>query len=275
MIMKKKWSQTPHERWQIDGKERIRLGNGSQVSWMNVADEGTGAHLGIFVNKHRRVNEMNPSNATQYINRSFERWGLPKEIKVDNGHPFVNTRGRDSPTKTILWWVGLGIEVIQNRPRCPQENGIVECLQGTMRQWSNPKEQMSIESLQERLDEESDFQRNHYRIPSRNYKTRIELYPDLETNTRIYDPKKFNMKLVDKYLAKKVFHRSIKKAGNVKFLGEYEYVGTRYKGLNVTVTFDASQRLWYIRKQDGALLKTTTKGVPSKKEIISFALGEN
>lgn len=272
--MKKKWSQTPHERWQIDGKEQIELGDGSRVSWMNVADEGTGAHLGIFVDEHRTVSGMDPSEATRYINKSFERWGLPKEIKVDNGHPFVNTRGRESPTKTILWWIGLGIDVIQNPPGCPQENGIVECLQGTMKQWSNPKVQMDLESFQKRLDEESDFQRNHYRIPSRNYKTRIELYPGLETNSRIYNPMNFSMRLVDGYLAKKVFHRSILKGGKVKFFGEYEYIGTRYRGLNVTITFDTDSRLWYIRKEDGALLKTTRKGVPFKNDIMNFALGK-
>lgn len=272
--MKKKWSRTPHERWQIDGKEQVKLGNGVQISWMNVADEGTGAHLGIFVDSHRTVGEMDASTATQYINRSFARWGLPKEIKVDNGHPFVNTRGRESPTRTILWWVGLGVRVIQNTPRCPQENGIVECLQGTMKRWSNPKGQEDAKALQERLDLESDFQRNYYRIPSRNYKTRIELYPELETNRRTYKPTNFKIELVDNYLAKKVFHRSIKRGGNVQFLGEYEYIGSKYQGVNVTITFDKNERLWYIRKEDGALLKTTSKGVPSKKGIMNFALGK-
>lgn len=244
------------------------------MSWMNVADEATGAHLNIFVDPHRTVGEMDASVATQYINRSFERWGLPKEIKVDNGHPFVNTRGRESPTRTILWWVGLGIEVIQNTPRCPQQNGIVECLQGTMKQWSNPEGQQGVESLQKRLDEESDFQRNYYRIPSRNYKTRMELYPSLETNVRTYKPKNFSIQLVYDFLAKKVFHRSIKKGGNIQFMGIYDYIGNKYQGVNVTITFDPSDKLWYIRRENGALLKTTSKGVPSKKEIMNFALGK-
>lgn len=234
---------------------------------MNVADEGTGAHLDAFVDANKTVSAMDPSIATQYINKSFVRWGLPKEIKIDNGHPFVNPNGRDSPTKTILWWVGLGIKVIQNKPGCPQENGIVECLQGTMCRWSNPKIQEHKEALQKRLNEESDFQRNYYQIPSRNHKTRIELYPSLETNKRVYKPNKFRMKLVYDYLTKKVFHRTIRKSGNVQFLGEQIYIGTRYFGLNVTITFDVSEKMWFIRKEDGALLKTTTKGVASKKDI--------
>lgn len=252
----------------------MKLRNGDQVSWMNVADEGTSAHLSIFVDAHQKVNEMNPSIATQYVNKSFARWGLPKEIKVDNGHPFVNPRGRQSPTKTILWWVGLGIKVIQNTPGCPQQNGTVECLQGVMKSWSNPKSQQSISALQKRLNEESDFQRNHYQIPSRNYKTRIELYPELETNERVYNAANFDIGLVYEYLAKIVYHRSIKRGGNVQFIGEYEYIGNKYVGVNVTITFDVGDKLWYVRKEDGALLKTTKKGVPTKEEISNFALGK-
>ena len=50
---------------------------------------------------------------------------------------------------------------------------IVEGLQGTLNVWANPKAQNSIENLQKRLDEESDFQRNYYHIPEKNHKTRI------------------------------------------------------------------------------------------------------
>lgn len=272
--MKKKWSQKPHEVWQIDGKEQVALENEDQVSWMNIADEGTGAHLNAYVNESRTVSGMDASIATQYINKSFDRWGLPKAIKVDNGHPFVNTNGRDSPTKSILWWVGLGIEVIQNKPRCPQQNGIVECLQGTLCRWSNPKIQGTKEALQKRLNEESDFQRNYYKIPARNNKTRIELYPNLEKNKRTYKISKFKMKFVYDYLAEKVFHRTIQKNGLVRFMGEHTYIGTNFFGLDVTITFDPLEKIWLIRKHDGAILKTTTKGVPTKKGIVNFALGK-
>jgi len=271
--LKKKWSQIAHETWQVDGKERVKLGNGEEVSWMNIGDEGTGAHLSIFVDEHRTVSGMDASIATQRINKSFERWGLPKSIKVDNGHPFVNPNGRDSPTKAILWWVGLGIEVIQNTPRCPQQNGIVESLQGTMCRWSNPKGQQDIGSLEKRLNEESDFQRNHYQIRSRNNKTRIELYPELENNDRLYDSNEFDMKLVYKYLSKKILKRRVGTNGVVKFLKQQICIGSQYFGLSVTITFDPIEIQWMIRKEDGTLLKTTTRGVPLEKEIVDFALG--
>lgn len=241
---------------------------------MNVADEGSGAHLSVFVDEHSTVEQMNPSQMTQRINISFSKWGLPKEIKIDNGHPFVTPHGRDSPTKSILWWVGLGITVTQNTPRRPQENGIVECLQGTMHRWSNPKGQVDLDALQDRLNEESDFQRNYYRLIARNNKTRNELYPQLQTNERIYNPDNFDMKLVDIYLSKKVLYRPVGKNGLVRFMGETIYVGRKYFGLYITGTFDPLERLWMVRKEDGTLLKTTTKGVPNKEDIVNFAVSK-
>lgn len=270
--MKKKWSQRAHDTWQIDGKELVKLGNGKKVSWMNIGDEGSSAHLNVYVDTHARVGQISPSQMTQRINESFKRWGLPKEIKIDNGHPFVNTSGKDYPTKTILWWIGLGIKVTQNRPRNPQENGIVECLQGIMNSWSNPQGQMSIKALQKRLDKESDFQRNHYQLRSRNYKTRIQLYPELETNSRKYNPSNFDIKQVDQYLSKKVWRRPIGKNGQIKFGGENEYLGIRYSGIDAIIIYDPMHRTWVISKEDGSLLKTSIKRVPNKNEILKFAL---
>lgn len=262
-----------HETWQIDGKSLIELKSGEKVSWMNIADEATGAHLKAFVTNTRIVEEMNPSQTVQKINKIFKRWGLPKRIKIDNGRPFVNPNSREIPTKSILWWIGLGIKVIQNRPRCPQQNGIVEALQGTMSSWTNPGGQLNEEALQQRLDEESDFQRNHYKILARNRKTRIELYPELEKNERSYVPEDFDMKLVFNYLSLKVFSRIVKGSnGIIKFFGEYYYMGRKFLGERIVITFDPIERQWIFRDKDGMLLKTSTKGIPSEEKIKAFAI---
>jgi transposase len=38
-------TKTPHETWQIDACEKIPLADGSQISWLRVVDEATGAVL--------------------------------------------------------------------------------------------------------------------------------------------------------------------------------------------------------------------------------------
>lgn len=272
MIEKKKWSEQAHEVWQIDGKEQVGLANGEEVSWMNIADEGTSAHLKAFVCEVSTVTQMDAQAVTQQINTCFERWGLPKQIKIDNGLPFVYPRARDVPTLTKLWWIGLGIKVIQNAPRCPQQNGIVECSQGIMCNWSNPKDALNPQTLQQRLDEESDFQRNYYKMPNKKLKTRIELHPDLEHNPRIYTAKNFDIQRVYDYLSNKVFKRTINNAGVLSFWNINIYIGKKFAQLPLTITFDPIEMQWLLRKKDGTLMKTLKKGIPSEKQIKEFAV---
>jgi len=205
------------------------------------------------------------------VNESFKRWGLPQQIKIDNGYPFVNPKHRDVPTYAKLWWIGLGIKVIQNRPGCPQENGIVECLQGVLCNWSNPGKHTSIQALQNRIDEESEFQRNYYRIPSKGNKTRIELFPDLENNPRKYNPDDFDIGRIHKYLCTQVWTRHIKDNGQIKFWGQSIYVGTKLKKEEVIVTFDPEEIQWMVTKSDGTLLKTSKKNLPDPDHILEFA----
>ena len=272
MIEKKKWSDQAHEVWQIDGKEQVSLSKDQEVSWMNIADEGTSAHLKAFVREVSKVAQMDAQAVTQQINTCFERWGLPEQIKIDNGLPFVYPRARDIPTLTKLWWIGLGIKVIQNAPRCPQQNGIVECSQGIMCNWSNPKDALSIDDLQQRLDEESDFQRNYYKMPNKKLKTRIELHPNLEENPRTYAVENFDMQRVYDYLSNKVFKRTVSNSGLLSFWGMDIYIGKKFAKLPITITLDMIEMQWLFRKEDGTLMKTHTEGIPNEIQIKEFAV---
>lgn len=239
---------------------------------MNLADEGTTAHLKAIVQDCPTVGSMSEQSVTRLINDCFKAWGLPKRIKIDNGHPFVTPGHLDIPTKSKMWWIGLGIEVIQNQLRCPQQNGAVECLQGIMKSWSNPKDQQRVDDLQERLDQESDFQRNAYQIPAKGNKTRIELYPCLEHNPRKYNPNSFDINLVYDFLSEQVWQRSINKGGQVNMMGIHIYISYKMKRQPVTVTFDPLEKQWLVHNENGILLKTSTKGVPTKRQIKNFAI---
>jgi len=239
---------------------------------MNIADEASGAHLKAEVHSCARVASMEPQTATATVNKCFEKWGLPVNIKIDNGAPFVHPGHLDIPTKTKMWWIGLGINVIQNTPRCPQQNGIVECLQGTLCRWTNPKEQPNITALQQRLDEESDFQRNHYQIPARKYRTRAQIYPAIYTNNRTYDPQNFDMQKVYQFLSEQVWLRTITSSGEFKMFGTRIYIGRKYDKEDLTVTFDPIHKQWIIRTINGVFMKSSPRGVPTEKEIKDFSL---
>lgn len=250
----------------------MKLKNEEKVIWMSIADEGSGAHLKAMIEKVYYMSEVKLEKAIGMVNKCFERWGLPKQIKIDNGWPFVHPNNSRVPTYAKLWWIGLGIKVIQNAPRCPQQNGIVECLQGTLYRWTGPLNQTNVKSLQARIDEESDFQRNHYRIPSKQNKTRLELFPELETNPRKYNPDLFDIQLVYNFLSEKVWKRKVMKGGVIKFFGAAIFVGRKFAGVEVTFTFDPLEVRWLIRKKDGTLINTSNKGIPTEEDIRAKAL---
>ena len=62
-------AQRPHEVWQVDAKEQVRLSSGQRVSWLRVVDECSGAVLATVVfpprelvegSGHRRPNRAAP-----------------------------------------------------------------------------------------------------------------------------------------------------------------------------------------------------------------------
>lgn len=203
------------------------------------------------------------------INRCFEIEGLPKCIKIDNGEPLVYPAERDLPTLTVLWWIGLGIEVIYNKPRCPQQNGTIEGLQGICSRWSDPARKASIEALQSAVNEANRIQRCVYRIRKQKYQTRMQLYPQLATNPRRFDLQAFDFHRVKVYLAQKVWQRKVKKNGCIKLYKKEIYVALHCVGQSLTVTYDPVESQWVIRAANGTLLKTSTKALITEEMIFN------
>lgn len=204
------------------------------------------------------------------VNLSFERWQLPAAIKIDNGRPFVHPKHLDVPTWATLWWTGLGIEVIQNTPGRPQENGVVEGLQSTLNRWSNPARYDDLESFQKAVDEAGRIQREVYKVTTQNYQTRLSLFPELTQNKRIYRKENFDFTKVQQYLARKIWRRTVKQSGEIRFMGVPIYVGYRWSAQIVTLSYDPQEDLWVVHDSNGQLVKTSMKKVISEQKILDF-----
>lgn len=202
------------------------------------------------------------------VNRCFEIEGLPQRIKIDNGVPLVYPHERDLPTLTVLWWIGLGIEVVYNKARCPQQNGTVEGLQGICFRWSNPAKSASVQELQQAVKEANRIQRSVYLIPKKKHQTRAQFYPQLNTNPRRYHINAFHFERVDQYLAQKVWKRTVKKNGCIKLYATEIYVAEALAGQIVTVTYDLIEPQWIIRSGNGTLLKTSKRALITAKVIL-------
>lgn len=218
------------------------------------------------------MTKIPPGRALEVVNEAFLRWGLPQRIKIDNGWPFIHPCHRDTPTLSIMWWIGLGIEVVQIDPGSPQQNGTVEGLQNICYRWVNPAKYDSTETLQTALDQTGHIQRGIYKIPAKGYAARIELYPELLQNPR-KGPlgTQFEFQWVEQYLAQQVWQRNILNGGFIKFMDQRIYIGYRMVHQRVTLTYDPIDHLWVVRSISGQLLKIADKQIITEETIWEHA----
>ena len=76
-------AEKPHQTWQIDASEHIRLADGAEVCWLRILDEATGAVLRTDVFPPRLLDSGRPSrHAERHVEaESFRRWGLPERLQ--------------------------------------------------------------------------------------------------------------------------------------------------------------------------------------------------
>ena len=127
-------------------------------------------------------------------------------MRVDNGEPLGSPQ-HNTTSVVALWLIGIDVDMIFNKPRCPQANAKVERMQDVSARWSDLHKAQNIKQLQENLDKEALFQRAFFPVSRLKNQTRIACFPELGASRRIFDEKFFDEKRVYEYLSKKIYVR--------------------------------------------------------------------
>jgi hypothetical protein len=193
-----------------------------------------------------------PPRSTQTVLRElFTRWGMPEQLRVDNGMPW-GSKG-DLPTDLACWLAGLGVPVLANPPRRPQANGVVERSQGVGKTWGEPQTCTSAAHLEARLDVLDRWQRELY--PLRTGRPRMETYPGLKhsgrTYTRAREAKNWDLRRAWQLLEAYVVPRLVDQQGKVSLYGRPYHVGSLWAGRRIWVGFDAESGSWTFQDEDG------------------------
>jgi hypothetical protein len=154
------WAEEPHDTWQMDAKERVRLADGTLVGWLRLVDEASGAVLLTAVLPVATWADAEAEQVRQALRAAFARWGKPRCLRVDNGYPWGATGGL--PTLLALWLAGLGVALATNPPRQPKANARVERSQRTAAAWAEPGSCADAHALEQRLEQEDRLQRQEY-----------------------------------------------------------------------------------------------------------------
>jgi hypothetical protein len=187
----------------------------------------------------------------------FARWGLPQQLRLDNGHPWGGWN--DLPPALALWLLGLDIALVWNRPRHKQGNAVIENGHGVCQRWVEPATCPDLATLQARLDWATTTQRERY--PSCAGRSRLAAYPALATGGRPYDPAQegavWDAARVWDWLADHVAVRRVDQAGQISLLARPLAVGKRWARQEVTVRLavvDAAP-VWVIHDGQGQVLR--------------------
>lgn len=116
-------ASAPNEVWTVDFKGWWRLRNAERCEPLTVRDA-----FSRYVLAAEALESTSTLAVRAEFARLFQRYGLPRVIKTDNGSPFASWATPLGLSKLSAWWVALGITLERSRPAHPQDNGAHERL---------------------------------------------------------------------------------------------------------------------------------------------------
>jgi transposase InsO family protein len=116
----------PNDLWQIDFMGHFPIGQGRCYALTMLDDHSRYAHL-LAACTNERTDTVKP-----HLIRTFQRFGLPRAMNMDNGNPWGNPTG-DPYTKLTVWMIRIGIGISHSRPLHPQTNGKEERFHRTVK----------------------------------------------------------------------------------------------------------------------------------------------
>lgn len=213
---------------------------------------------------------MPPDRVRQALVALFRHWGQPGALRVDNGEP-LGSPTRLTTSALALWLIGQGVEMIFNKPYRPQSNAKVERLQDTSARWAEAAAATGLEQLQQALDRQARFHREGFPVTRLGGKTRLEVFPELQVPVRAFDPQGFRAERVYRFLARKVYTRSVSKVGQMAHFGRRVSVGWAYKHQYVHLRLDPAGPAWQVFASD-ELIKTYPATELSEECLVNLTV---
>jgi transposase len=265
-------AERPHQGWQTDASEQLRLRGPQKACWLRVVDECSGAFLKTWVFPSARWEHVGRHAIQEALRRIFSCWGLPGRLRVDNGYPWGSTG--EFPPEMALWLIGLGVDMVWIPPGCPQQNGVVERGQGTGQNWAEPHTCGGPAELQGRCDALDRRQRERY--PYRDGRSRWDVYPELRHGGREYRRRQerstWDLARVLAVVAGEVVQRRVDCTGSVSLYNRTRYVGKPYIGKAVYVSLDPSGPTWVFADEAGTEVRTHRADELTAERICSLSV---
>ena len=254
----------PHQRWQMDSKEAVPIGDGDVATILNVPDPAGAlmiAGRAFVTTTEKGWRKLNLEEVQDTLRLAFSEWGLPLEIQTDREVVYVGSPGCDFPSLFTLWLVGLGITHIVSRDQRPTDQAHIERNHRTLGDMAWKDEHFdTVEQLQRILDDRRQRYNEELPVQAANCQgcPPLEVHPWARHSGRPFHPALewtlFDMARVDAYLSSHLWTRKVSATGNVSVGGHLYYVGRTHLEETVSVRFIAETRSFRFEAADGALV---------------------
>lgn len=117
----------PNLLWQMDFKGHMPLANGSDCHPLTMVDDHSRYAICLSACPDERGSTVHAE-----LEKTFECYGLPDAIIVDNGSPWGDGP-RQRWTRLGVWLLKLGVDVLHSRPYHPQTRGKNERFHRTLK----------------------------------------------------------------------------------------------------------------------------------------------
>src|SRR5579863_5255523 len=252
--------EAPNLLWQMDFKGWIRLGDGQRCHPLTVLDDHS-----RFVPCLKACATQQKPAVQSHLQATFERYGLPDAMFVDNGTPWGDASGRHW-TRLGVWLLKLGVDLIYSRPYHPQSRGKNERFHRTLKADVFAFNRFSrFEDVQRAFDlwrELYNYERPHEAIgqapPASRYRPSARAMPEPPPSV-VYDPGEI-VRIVSSTKA------------YISFKGRLWKVPQAFRGERVAIrplTHDGRYGVFFASRQIATIDLTNPKPVSDVPEQVS------
>jgi transposase InsO family protein len=270
----------PHEVWQVDGKEKVQFAQGEIATVLNVRDPYSGLMIlsqATCTTTEKGWRKLTRAEVQNSLRQAFHQWGRPLVVQTDREVVYIGAPERYFPSLFTLWLTGLGVKHQVLRPRRPTDQGAVEREHRTLGNWLWADTVFkTITHLQNGLDEMN--QRYNHSYPAKAKQCQgqppLSAFPHATHSGRSFHPalewELFDLKRVDQYLATQVWTRTVSDTGTVSVSAQPYYLGAKYAGQKVSVSFLPATRAFCFQTQDGELIDELSAQGLGQEDIIGL-----
>ena len=205
--------------WTADFKGWFRTTDGQRIEPLTVRDLFSRYLLAV-----RLLPDQQWWRARAVFVQLFQRFGLPRIIRVDNGGPFGSS-GPAGLTRLSAWWTALGIKVEFIAPGHPEQNGAHEQMHRELKADLAAPASSTMRAQQRRTDRWIGCYNGVRPHEALGQRTPAECYRKSYWDTgwqrlRLKYPKSWEV-------------RSVRSNGQIRWQGRLRFVGEAFVGLKV------------------------------------------